>query len=323
MCPIPAVFYFAIFYLYTGRGEYVFMTTRFRRRPRKYSPYHRWAVLQFVMPFLVLYLLFKIWPIVYAFALSFHSWRGLGPWNFVGLANYLAFFRDPRVVQAISNTLIMGAGELVITVLFGFSLAILLDNRDLPGKTIFRVIYFMPRVVALAVAAIAFSAILQRDYGVLNWILGHVGIDPIPWLQRPGWARFSVVIARSWVMVGFVMIYFTAGLQAIPDDLYEAARIDGASSLQTLFKITVPLLRRVVVFVMIISTVQAFQIFAIPYLMTAGGPSRATTTVIMLMIDRGISAGNYGLASAITVVLATFLGVVASFQFRIGGSDAE
>jgi ABC-type sugar transport system permease subunit len=292
-----------------------------RKGRARYAPYNRFAILLFVLPFLILYLVYKVWPLVFAFALSFHNWRGLGPWDFVGLENYRIFFRDPRIGQAIANTLTMGIGELLVTIPLGLMLALLLDSPKLWGKTFFRVVYFMPRVISLAVAAIAFSALLQREYGVVNYFLGQIGIGPIPWLEQGGWARLSIIMTRSWGMLGFVMIYFTAGLAGIPKDLYEAASIDGATWFQSLMAITIPMLRRVVVFVVIIGTVQAFQLFAIPYLMTGGGPSHSTTSIIMIMITRGISASNYGVASAITVVLTSFLAAVAALQFRFGGSN--
>lgn len=286
-----------------------------------YYPYNRSSILIFVLPFVILYTIFRLWPIAYAAALSLHEWQGLGPWNFVGLRNYVDFFTNSTAMLTVTNTIIMGLGELVIMIPLGFMFALLLDNPRLPAKSLFRTVYFIPRVVALAVGAIIFTAIFQRQYGVVNYLLSFIGVPPIQWLRDPGWARFAVVLTRSWIGVGFTMIYFTAGLQSIPRDLYEAAEIDGAQSFQRLLFITLPMLRRVTLFVLIITTVGAFQLFVVPYMMTGGGPSRATTPVMMYILNRGVSASNYGFASAISIILTAFLAAVAAIQFRLGGKE--
>ncbi|TVQ26244.1 MAG: sugar ABC transporter permease [Spirochaetaceae bacterium] len=291
------------------------------RRKRVYYPYHRSAILQFVLPFLVLYVVFRLWPVVYAIALSFHEWQGLGDWNFVGFRNYVRFFTDTYAVSTVVNTLIMGGGELLITIPFGFALAYLLADRKLPARGLFRTLYFIPRVVALPVGAIVFTLMLHHDVGVVNYILSFFGIGNIPWLRTPGFARLSVIMVRSWIGLGFVMIYFTAGLEGIPEDLYESADIDGANGLQKLFYITIPMIRRVFVFVGIIGTVGAFQLFPVPFMMTQGGPSRATTPIMMYMLTRGIGHNQYGFASAMAVLLVLFLGILALVQFRIGGRE--
>ena len=294
-----------------------------RQPKRHYYPYRRNSILLFVLPFMLLYFVFRLWPVIYAVALSFHAWPGLGDWNFIGFGNYVRFFTDTYAVRTVLNTLIMGMGELLLTIPFGFAFAYLLASRKLPGRGIFRTLYFIPRVVALPVGAIVFTLMLHHDVGVVNYLLSFVGIDKVPWLRTPGFARLSVILVRSWIGLGFVMIYFTAGLEAIPADLYESADIDGANGFQKLLFITLPLIRRVVVFVGIIGTVGAFQLFPVPYMMTAGGPSRATTPVMMYMVSRGIGQNQYGFASAIAVLLVVFLGLLAVLQFRLGGRDGD
>lgn len=291
------------------------------RRKRTFYPYNRYSILLFVVPFIALYLVFRIWPIVYAAALSLHQWQGLGPWNFVGFSNYTRFLTDANALQTVMNTAIMAGGELLIGIPLGFTLALVLDSPKVPFRSALRTIYFLPRVVALAVAAITFGALFQRQYGAINYIISLFGLTGIPWLRDPNWARLAVVITRSWVGVGFTMIYFTAGLQGIPRDLYEAADIDGAQGIQKLMKITIPMLRRVILFVTVIGTVGAFQLFVVPYMMTGGGPARATTPVMMYILSRGVGASNYGFASAITILMTAFLAIVAAIQFKIAGRD--
>lgn len=288
---------------------------------KHYYAYNRYSILIFVLPFVILYAVFRIWPIIYAFALSLHEWQGLGPWNFVGLQNYSDFFTDSRALQTVVNTVVMGLGEILVMIPVGFAFALMLDSPKLPFKSVYRTVYFVPRVVALAVGAIIFSALLQSQYGVVNYVLTQIGLPAIPWLRNPNWARVSVVLTRSWIGVGFTMIYFTAGLQGIPKDLYEAADIDGAHGFQKLFRITIPMLKSVLLFVSIITTVGAFQLFVIPYTMTGGGPSRATTPVMMYILNRGMGSSNYGFASAITVLVTAFLAAIATLQFRIGGQE--
>lgn len=294
-----------------------------RIQRKVYYPYRRSSILQFVIPFVMFYVVFRLWPVIYAVALSFHEWQGLGPWNFVGFRNYLRFFTDTYAVSTVMNTLIMGGGELLLTIPFGFAFAYLLANRKLPARGLFRTIYFIPRVVALPVGAIVFSLMLHHEVGVVNYMLSFFGVGDIPWLRTPNLARLSVVLVRSWIGLGFVMIYFTAGLEGIPEDLYESADIDGANGLQKLVFITIPMIRRVVVFVGIIGTVGAFQLFPVPFMMTQGGPSRATTPVMMYMLSRGIGSNQYGFASAIAVLLVVFLGLLAVVQFRLGGRERD
>lgn len=292
-----------------------------RLRRKDYYPYRRSAILQFIVPFAILFLVFRLWPVLYAVALSFHEWPGLGEWNFIGFENYTGFFTDRYALTTVYNTLFMGAGELLLTIVFGFTFAYMLTNRKLPLRGLFRTIYFIPRVVALPVGAIVFTLMLHHEVGVVNYVLSFFGFGNIPWLRDPDFARLSVILVRSWIGMGFVMIYFTAGLEGIPDDLYESADIDGANGLQKLVFITIPMIRRVIVFVGIIGTVGAFQLFPVPYMMTAGGPSRATTPVMMYMVTRGIGQNQYGFASAIAVLLVVLLGLIALVQFRIGGRE--
>lgn len=284
-----------------------------KKNDRKLAP------VKFLGPFFILYFVFRIFPIIYAFILGFHEWRGIGPWKFVGAKNYIKIFTDMTAVTALKNTFIMGVGGLVISVPIALLLAIIINNKNLKFKAFFRAIFFMPRIIAVAVTAIVFATLFQTDYGVVNYILKSIGIisEGIPWWQNGVWAKFGVVILRSWMGIPFMMIYFLTGLQNIPEEIYEAAKIDGARGYQTFLHVTLPLLKPITFFVIITGTVAAFQIFAAPFMITRGGPSNATLSIVHYMFTRGLNNLKFGFSAAISTVLFVFLGLLAFIELKL------
>lgn len=285
-----------------------------RKKLTKKAPVH------LIIPFLLFYLVFRVYPMVYGFILSFNEWMGLGPWNYVGIKNYASIFSDEVALTAIYNTLIMGAGSLLISVPAALALALLINSKELIGKTFFRAVFFVPRIVAIAVSAIIFSTLFNTDYGIINYFLKLIGVinESIPWWHDPYWAKTGVIIIRSWIGIPFMMIYFLAGLQNIPKELYEAAKIDGARGFRSFWHITLPLLKPITLFVILIGTVGAFQIFAIPYMITGGGPSRGTLSVIQYMYRYGLNNFKFGLSSAVSMILFVFLGILSYIEFKVG-----
>jgi lactose/L-arabinose transport system permease protein len=284
---------------------------------KKYAPF------MFLTPFLIFYIIFLLIPIFYAFFLSFHNWQGFGPFNFVGFENFLNIFQDEVALTALKNTFIMAGGTLALSLPISLLLALLINSDLLPFKGFFRVVYFMPRVIALSVSGVIFLILFHTDYGAFNYILRNLGLisDNIPWWQSSVYGKLGIILIRSWVSIPFMMIYFLTGLQNIPVELYEAANIDGANLIQKFTFITVPMLKPIALFVFITSTVFSFQIFTIPYMITRGGPSNGTLTIIQYMFSRGLNNFEFGMASAVSVVLFVFLAVLSYVQIKIGSRN--
>lgn len=276
------------------------------------------ALFIFLGPFLILFLLFRVAPIIYAFVLSLHNWQGIGPWEFVGLANFKDILTDTVALTAIKNTLFMALGTLVISI--PISLALIINSSALPFKNMFRAMYFVPRIIALAVSGIIFLTLFDTDYGVVNYLLKTFGFlnEGITWWTDPTWAKITIIFIRSWMAIPFMMIYFLTGLQSIPIELYEAADVDGAKTFDKFFHITLPLLRPIALFVMVTGTVMAFQIFTIPYMVTQGGPSNGTISIIQYMFTRGLNNFKFGLASAISTLMFVFLAALSFIQLKLG-----
>lgn len=278
------------------------------------------APFQFLLPFMIIYVIFRVYPIIYALMLGFHKWQGIGPWEYVGFDNYAKIFSDPVILTAFKNTLIMGVGGLLVSLPIALGFALLINNKKLIGQNFFRTIYFLPRVIAIAITAIIFTNIFHTEYGVVNYILQKIGItkEVIPWWQDAFWAKIGIIMLRSWMGIPFMMIYFLTGLQSIPQQVYEAAKIEGANRLHIFFYITLPLLKPITLFVLITGTIGAFQIFTAPYIITSGGPSNATFSIVHYMYSRGLYNLKFGLSSAVSTVLFISLALVALLEFKVG-----
>lgn len=276
----------------------------------------------FLGPFLILFLLFRIAPILYAFILSLHNWQGIGPWEFAGLDNFKDVLTDPVALTAIKNTFFMALGTLVISIPISLILALIINSPNLPLKNMFRAMYFVPRVIALAVSGIIFLTLFDTNYGVVNYLLKSIGLinEGINWWGDPLLAKITIVFIRSWMSIPFMMIYFLTGLQNIPIELYDAAEVDGAKTIDKFFYITLPLLKPIALFVMVTGTVMAFQIFTIPYMITQGGPSNGTISIIQYMFSRGLNNFNFGLASAISTLLFLFLAALSYIELKVGSN---
>ncbi|HEY8346481.1 MAG TPA: sugar ABC transporter permease [Symbiobacteriaceae bacterium] len=276
----------------------------------------------FIAPHLVFFVTFVATPVLYGFWLSLNQWDFLGEPKFVGLQNYLNLF-DKSTVQglyfwnAMGNTLefVLYSVPLLVTIPLGLALA--LDTR-LPGRVIFRTVFYAPMVLSVATVAIIWRWLLDTNAGLVNYYLKSIlGIgEKIPWLADLPWAWISLVLMTVWWTIGGNLILFLAGLQDIPQTLYEAARIDGANSWQTFRYITLPGLKPTLLFVTVMTTIASFNLFGQPYMTTGGGPNRATQTAVMLIRDEAFKAYRMGSASAMAWVLGLLMMVVSIFQFR-------
>lgn len=262
----------------------------------------------FLAPALGVIGIFFVLPVFAAFVLSFTDFDiyALGNWDyirFIGFQNYLRIAETPLFWKALKNTFyfVLVGGPLSVAVSLGT--ALMLNSKLAKFKSFYRTVYFLPVVSSLIAVAIIWRYLYHPAHGLLNYFLSFFGVSPIDWLGDPDLAMPAIILMAVWKNFGYNMLIFIAGLQNIPDDLYEAAHLDGASWWQQFTSITLPMLKPTTVFVVMITIIGYFQLFAEPYVMTQGGPLNATTSIVLLMYEQGFRWWNMGYAAAIAFVL--------------------
>jgi multiple sugar transport system permease protein len=275
----------------------------------------------FVAPALLVIAVFFFFPIVAAFLISLtdfdiYALADLANLRFVGFGNYLKLLQTPLFWQALGNTLYFVAVGVPMSIGASLGAALLLHSRLARFKPFFRTALFAPVVTTLVAVAVIWRYLFNTRYGLLNYALGGLGIDPIDWLGDPHWAMPAIILFAVWKNFGYNMIIFLAGLQSIPEELYEAARIDGASVWRQFRSVTLPMLSPVVMLVGILTIAGYFQLFAEPYVMTQGGPLQSTVSVLYFMYEEGFKWWNLGSASAVAFVLFLLIFAVTALQLR-------
>lgn len=276
----------------------------------------------FIAPALAVIVIFFFLPVIAAFALSFTDfdlYALADPRNvrFAGFANYLRLLSSPDFWEALGNTFYFVLVGVPLSLAASLGAALLLHSRLARFKPLFRTALFAPVVTTLVAVAIVWRYLFHTRYGLLNYALAQLGVDPIDWLGDPDWAMPAIILLAVWKNYGYNMIIFVAALQSIPVDLYEAARIDGASAWQQFRFVTLPMLMSTLVLVSILTTAGYFQLFAEPYVMTRGGPLRSTVSVLYFMYEEGFAWWNLGAASAIAFLLFVIIFVVMLLQLRL------
>ncbi len=289
-----------------------------RTRLRETTPAGWW----FLAPALLLIGVFFFLPVVAAFVLGFTDYDiyALGdPANarWVWFDNYARLLRTPLFWKALGNTFYFALVGGPLSIAASLGAALLVNARAARFKGLFRTIYFVPFVTTLVAVAIVWRYLYHPQYGLLNYFLGFVGVDPIDWLGDPRWAMPAIILMAVWKNFGYNMLIFIAGLQSIPEELYEAAHLDGATALQRFRHVTLPMLGPTLLFVGVITMIGYFQLFAEPYVMTQGGPLRATTSVVLLMYEEGFRWWRMGYAAAIAFVLFLVILAATLLQFRL------
>lgn len=275
------------------------------------SKYLALAVL--LLPSLAGMVVFLMAPVLSSLVLSFSQWDLIGEIHWVGLDNYLTALADPAVLGALRNTLGFILGYLPSVVLIALGLALLL-NRRIRGRVVFRAIYFVPVVTSWVAVSLIWKWLLNPQYGLINFALGAFGIKGPGWLFDPAWAMTGVILTSVWKDIGFVTVIYLAGLQDIPEPLYEAAALDGATAWQRFWSITFPILAPTTFFVTTISLISSFQVFDQVWIMTQGGPAGATSVMVELIYKNAFSYYKMGYASAISWVLFALIFAVTIAQ---------
>jgi multiple sugar transport system permease protein len=276
----------------------------------------------FVAPALGLLLVFFLLPTFAALLLSatdFDVYTVADPsrLRWIGLDNYRRLLDDPRFRTALGNTIFFVVVAGPASILVSLGAALLVDAHVVRGRAIFRTLLFLPVVTTLVAVAVVWRYLYHPRSGLLNQLLAMVGVDPVDWLGDPRWALPALALMAVWKNFGFNMLVFLAGLQAIPERLSEAARLDGAGRVRELFAVTLPLLAPTFVFVAVITTIGYLQLFAEPYVMTQGGPANATLSVVLLMYEEGFRWWNLGYGAAVAFVLFAIILAVSAAQLLL------
>jgi multiple sugar transport system permease protein len=297
----------------SGRRENVLVISITKKR--KYSP-EQWIAWLFLLPYLVFYLWFMLYPIYKGFIISLHEWSiGIEP-VFVGLENYAVMLKDRHFWEALWHTVYFVFLSTPSLVIVGLVLALIV-NAGLKGTTFLRSAFFLPHILSISVISSIWVFVLQPYTGLMNSILHKLGVvQEVFWLSDVNLAWISILIATVWWTVGFNMVLFLAGLQEIPDDLYEAARMDGANAWHSFCYITLPSLRGVILLIVVLQSIASFKLFGQPWLMTQGGPGTATRPLVQYIYETGFRANEMGLASAMSYVLFLVMILFAVVQFK-------
>lgn len=280
----------------------------------------------FVAPALLVVSIFFFVPVLAALAVSLtdfdlYALADLRNLRFVGFENYSTLLQNPLFWQSLVNTLYFVVVGVPLSLGASLGTAVLLNSKLARFKALFRTAFFAPVVTTLVAVAVVWRYLFHTRYGLLNYALAWLGIEPIDWLGDPRWAMPAIILLAVWKNFGYNMIIFIAALQSIPEDLYEAARIDGASAWRRFRSITLPMMAPTMLLVSIITIAGYFQLFTEPYVMTQGGPLQSTVSVLYFMYEEGFKWWNLGSASAVAFLLFLLIFAVTALQLRVARRD--
>ncbi|PLR86376.1 sugar ABC transporter permease [Bacillus canaveralius] len=270
----------------------------------------------FLFPNIIGFLAFIFIPVIASFLMSFTSWNGFGQIEFIGLENYKTLLYDPNFRISFVNTILFTLISVPVTLFLSILVAVAL-NRGIRFLKLFRTAVFLPYVTATIAVAAVWQLIFNPTMGPINGLMIRFGVENLPgWLSSPDWALISVSIVYIWHSIGYYMILYLAGLQNIPDDLYEAADLDGAGPIAKFFNVTLPMLSSVIFFTMIIGVINSFKVFDLIYTLTGGGPGRSTHVLVYDIYNTAFKQFEYGYASAMAYVLFLIILIFTFFQFK-------
>ena len=279
----------------------------------------RRAAILFLAPALAIILVFFLIPVLASLLLSItdfdiYALADIHNIRIIAFRNYQQLLAHPLFWKALTNTLYFTVVGGPLTMVVALGIALLVNAKVARWKSLFRTVYFAPVVTTVVAVAVVWKYLYHPRYGLLNRMLGIIGIGAIDWLGDPKWAMPAIILLAIWKNFGYTMIIFVAALQAIPEELYEAARIDGASPVQQFRHVTLPMLAPTFVFVGIITAIGYLQLFPEPYVMTRGGPVNSTLSVVLLMYQQGFRWWNMGYAAAVAFILFLFIGAATMLQ---------
>ncbi|WP_274649585.1 carbohydrate ABC transporter permease [Paenibacillus humicola] len=275
------------------------------------------ALYLFISPFYLLFLIFSVFPIFFSMYLSVQKWDGIGEMTYVGFGNFTYMFTDPTFWQALVNNIalwILGNAPQLICALV---VAFLINMTIVKYKGFFRIAYFLPNITSMVAVVIIFQSLFGSEYGLINFLLQKIGLPRIDWFSSSFGSRTAIAAMIGWRYMGYNAIIYLAGLQRIPRDLYEAAVIDGATTAQTFFRISLPLLKPIILFTVMMSTIGGFQIFTEPQVLAGTqSPYPGTDTIVLYMFREGFNYQHYGYAAAVSWVLFVIIGLLSIINWK-------
>jgi len=297
-------------------------------RTRSFSRSTGWVAFLFLLPFMLLFVVFRVGPVLASLLLSFTSYDAMSRPVWVGLTNYRDVLFSTEAAtrlfwKAAGNTLYFAAGEVGLEMIAGLALAVLVNSRALRVRTAWRTIYYLPVVTSAVAISMVWLWIYNPQAGLLNGLLGALGLPTLNWLSDPKLAMPSIIAMAVWQGAGWSMVIYLAGLQGIPESLYESARIDGAGGWQQFRFVTLPLLMPVTLFIVVMSGISALQVFSQVYVMTQGGPLNATITVTYHIWNNAFRFYRLGYASSMSFLLGVVIVAISVVNSRIFGGRVE
>lgn len=274
-----------------------------------------WAAVM-LSPNVILFGIFTVYPVFAALVLSFNEYDMMSPMKYVGLQNYRELFADPTFIKVLGNTFVFSIVTVPVGIIISLFLAIALDQK-LAGIRFYRTAYFLPTITSMVAIAMVWQWIYNPDFGLLNYILGLVGIQGPNWLSSEKWAMPAVMITSVWKGLGFNMLLFLAGLQSINQTYYEAADIEGANWWAKFSRITIPLLSPTTFFVTVMAFISSFQVFDSVFMMTQGGPARSTSVIVHYLYQNAFQYFRFGYACAMAYVLFAIVFVLTMIQMIV------
>ncbi len=270
----------------------------------------------FIIPNFAGFAIFILFPVLYTLILSFMKWDGFNAMQFVGLSNFTGIFKDRVFKAAFWKTILYVVFTVGLTLLASLGLAMAL-NTKIKGRDAFRAAIFFPYVASIVAIGAVWKQLFEKNFGPINQMLRSLGVDNPPgWLASTDWAIWGIIIVSIWKFMGYYMLIYLAGLQDIPNQLYEAATIDGANAWQKFRKITLPMLTPSTFFVFIMLTINSFKSFDLVYVLTQGGPGTSTMLMVNYIYDQSFKYWNYGYASASSMILFVIVLIITIIQFR-------
>ncbi|MGW7790528.1 carbohydrate ABC transporter permease [Streptomyces tricolor] len=272
----------------------------------------------FLAPTVVGIVVFTVVPIIGSVVLSLFRWNVIDAPGFAGAANYREVFSDATVLVSFRNTLVFMIFAVAAQLLIALALALTLNGR-MPGwlRSVFRSAFFFPLVLSAASVSVVMKYLFNQDFGVVNWLIGVVGVAPVPWLTSEHGAMATVILVYVWQQFGFSFLLFVGGLNNIPKEIHEAAALDGATGLRKHLAVTLPLLSPTLLVASVVGIINALQVFEQPYVLTDGGPGDSTRTVVMVIYEKAFEQLRFGEASAVGVLLFVLIMAVTAVQFRL------
>ncbi|MBA9084886.1 lactose/L-arabinose transport system permease protein [Fontibacillus solani] len=288
------------------------MTSRLNKQ-LKIAPYI------YISPYFILFFVFSLYPILYSIYISFTDWNGSGEKTMVGFENYIRLFGDKNFWLSLWNSSMIFLMYVPLMLFLGLIFASMLNSNWMVGKGFFRMALFVPNFVSVVAVSFVFVLLLNTQNGLFNSVLRNIGLidNPIPWLESPWWARISVAIMVLYRWLGYNMLLLMTGLQNISKDLYEAAYVDGATKIKSFFFITIPLVKKMLLFCTVLSTIGTFSLFTEPFILTQGGPLNSTLTPVLMLYTESFQNFNFGYASSIAVCFFILMMTISLIQMRV------